>query len=544
MGELREKVYSLPELPGVYIFKDIEGSPIYIGKAKSLRKRVLSYFQKTYTNAKIALLVKLISDIEYIVTNSPEEALILENNLIKEYHPRFNVQWRDDKTYPWLVLTNETFPRLIYKRRVKANEGLIMGPFPSSEKLRTLINTLRGAFYIRSCSLNLTSANVKSGKYKPCIEYHIKRCLAPCCGYQPLKDYLKNVEELRKVLTGGYKEFLEQLKREKEAAVKDLNFEKAHFIKLKAEAVETLYLASRVQFINLVTFDVLGYAKSDYVVVVCYARFNKGHLVFIRTKIAPISEFKNEKSIIESAIFDMCDFSAPPNVIISRHNVDMDIVCIREPQEREEMEALLFVEDNAMAKLNSYRASQIVAEENKKALIKLKEMFDLPDIPQKIEGFDNSNLGKIERTSACVVFVGGMPAKKLYRYYRIKDTSIRDDYSALEEVLTRRYSRLLKEKDELPSIVVIDGGKGHLNVAKSVLSNLGILNSICLLALAKGDGKEIIYSMKHRRGLILDKNDEVLKFLKRIMDEAHRFCRKLLHKRESIKKTSPYHLKS
>jgi len=535
---LAEKIEGIPDKPGVYIFKDGSGRVIYVGKATSLRKRVRSYFVKRHRNAKLAILVSSISDIDYIVTENEGSALILENNLIKEYKPRYNVQWRDDKTYPWMVLTSESYPRLLFRRRIKGDEDIVVGPFHSSSKLKNIISMLRKVFYIRSCHLPLSPTNIAKKKWKPCMEYHIGRCKAPCCGLQSHDDYIDNVIKLREVLMGGYEPIIESLERQKEDAVSRMEFEKAHEIKMRIDALREMSRQTPVHLPKEIMMDVVGYAIEDNVVSVCYMCFRHGRLVSSRCSTTHIDNFASEDDIIRGAVSHLCVH--PPPVIISPRSIEMPPFNIREPQEPEEEMALNLCLENARAHLRDATAKRLIEEENKKGIAQLQNLLSLPELPDHIECFDNSNLGSVERTSACVVFIGGVPAKKLYRYYRIKGKDIKDDYSAMYEVLMRRYTRLLKENRHLPHIIILDGGKGHLNIAVRVLRELGIADRVFPLSIAKK--KEVIYTTKHPEGIYLDKNDPALKLIQRMRDEAHRFCRKLLHKRNQIpnKKMAPH----
>ena len=525
----------MPEKPGVYIFRDRGGRVIYIGKSTCLRKRVASYFRGRATSLKVDILSKNTASIDFIVTNNEQEALILENNLIKEHKPRYNIQWRDDKTYPWLVLTKEPFPRLIYRRRLKGDEDVVVGPLPSTGAIKHVINTFRRLFLIRNCNLPLTTKNVLSGKYRPCIEWHIGMCGAPCCAYQSHEDYIKNIEEVKKILLGNVSSVIEKLQQEKEEAVRKLEFEKAHLLKTRIETLTSLQFQNTVQMPLPINYDVVGYANDASVCCLVYMRFSEGKLIYTRS-IVTLNNFSDVREMVESGLFNVLHQSHIPEVIIARVNMETGGIVLREPREPEEMQILLLAEENAKTKLQSYSARVITEEENIRALSKIKELFSLGKEPEHIEAFDNSNLGAIERTSACVVFLHGMPARKLWRYYRIKGEDVKSDIDALREVLTRRYQRLLNEGTALPDLIVIDGGKTHLSVALEVLSSLGIDKKVFPVAFAKGKGNEIIYSTIHPSGLVLDKGSEEFKFLRRLINEAHNWCRKLLHKRNRVKK--------
>lgn len=531
---------SFPELPGVYQFFDSAGKIIYIGKAKNLKKRVSSYFNRTqYESAKVRALVSKIADIKYIVVNSESDALILENILIKKHQPKYNILLRDDKTYPWIVIRNEPFPRVTTTRRYEPDGSFYYGPYTSGRLLKALLDLIRQVFPLRTCELNLTQTNISAGKFKACLEFQIGNCLAPCIENQSESDYQKNIVAVKKILEGDLNDVLALIRNEMEKAAMELKFEQAALLKERLKLLQNFQAKSSVISKGINTADIFTILESEGFVVVNYLKVNSG--VVIQSYNLQIKNIVDEsiEDIFSQAIFEIRDrlkIKAKEFLVNINPGYEITDIKYRIPKQGERLKLLKLSLRNADAYIkelikNDERANP--QSRNLKYLEQLKKDLQLHELPDMIECFDNSNLQGTNPVSACVVFKNGKPAKSEYRHYNVKTVIGPDDFASMREVVYRRYRRLIDEKKPLPKLIVIDGGKGQLNAAFEVLEELKIQH-IPIIGIAKR--LEEIYRPGDSTPLYLDKRSMSLKLIQQIRDEAHRFGI-TFHRKKRAKKT-------
>jgi len=531
---------SFPELPGVYQFFDSAGKIIYIGKAKNLKKRVSSYFNRAqYESAKVRALVSKIADIKYIVVNSESDALILENILIKKHQPKYNILLRDDKTYPWIVIRNEPFPRVTTTRRYEPDGSFYYGPYTSGRLLKALLDLIRQVFPLRTCELNLTQTNISAGKFKACLEFQIGNCLAPCIKNQSESDYQKNIVAVKKILEGDLNDVLALIRNEMEKAAMELKFEQAALLKERLKLLQNFQAKSSVISKGINTADIFTILESEGFVVVNYLKVNSG--VVIQSYNLQIKNIVDEsiEDIFSQAIFEIRDrlkIKAKEFLVNINPGYEITDIKYRIPKQGERLKLLKLSLRNADAYIkelikNDERANP--QSRNLKYLEQLKKDLQLHELPDLIECFDNSNLQGTNPVSACVVFKNGKPAKSEYRHYNVKTVIGPDDFASMREVVYRRYRRLIDEKKPLPKLIVIDGGKGQLNAAFEVLEELKIQH-IPIIGIAKR--LEEIYRPGDSTPLYLDKRSMSLKLIQQIRDEAHRFGI-TFHRKKRAKKT-------
>lgn len=518
---------SLPDLPGVYQFFDSTGKIIYIGKAKNLRKRVSSYFNRSqYDSAKVRALVSRVADLKYIVVNSESDALILENILIKKHQPKYNILLRDDKTYPWIVIKNEPFPRVTTTRRYENDGSIYYGPYTSGRLLKALLDLIRQLFPIRTCELNLTQSNIASGKFKACLEYQIGNCLAPCIGNQKENDYLSNINAIKKILEGDLNEVLRLTTAEMTKAAQELKFEQAALLKERLRLLQNFQAKSSVISKGINTADIFTIQESEGFAVVNYLKVNSG--VVVQSYNLQIKNIVDEPidDIFSQAILEIKErlnlksttFLVNINPAYQLSNIKYHI-----PKQGEKLKLLKLSLRNADAYIKELIKTEERANPQTRALKyleQLKKDIQLPELPMVIECFDNSNLQGTNPVSACVVFKNGKPAKSEYRHFNVKTVTGPDDFASMREVVYRRYKRLIEENKSLPNLIVVDGGKGQLSSAYETLKDLHI-EHIPIIGIAKR--LEEIYRPGDSTPLYLDKRSMSLKLIQNIRDEAHRF---------------------
>lgn len=518
---------SLPDLPGVYQFFDSTGKIIYIGKAKNLRKRVSSYFNRSqYDSAKVRALVSRVADLKYIVVNSESDALILENILIKKHQPKYNILLRDDKTYPWIVIKNEPFPRVTTTRRYENDGSIYYGPYTSGRLLKALLDLIRQLFPIRTCELNLTQSNIASGKFKACLEYQIGNCLAPCIGNQKENDYLININAIKKILEGDLNEVLRLITAEMNKAAQELKFEQAALLKERLRLLQNFQAKSSVISKGINTADIFTIQESEGFAVVNYLKVNSG--VVVQSYNLQIKNIVDEPidDIFSQAILEIKErlnlksttFLVNINPAYQLSNIKYHI-----PKQGEKLKLLKLSLRNADAYIKELIKTEERANPQTRALKyleQLKKDIQLPELPMVIECFDNSNLQGTNPVSACVVFKNGKPAKSEYRHFNVKTVTGPDDFASMREVVYRRYKRLIEENKSLPNLIVVDGGKGQLSSAYETLKDLHI-EHIPIIGIAKR--LEEIYRPGDSTPLYLDKRSMSLKLIQNIRDEAHRF---------------------
>lgn len=527
MESPKEIASVLPENPGVYQFFDDKGAIIYIGKAKNLRRRVLSYFTKNHDNAKARVMVRRIRRIEHIVVDTEIDALLLENSLIKKHQPRYNILLKDDKTFPWICIKNEPFPRLFYTREIVNDGSEYYGPFTSVYMVRTLIDFLRKTYSIRTCSLKLTQKNIESKKFSSCLEFQIDNCKAPCIGLQSEEDYLEAIPQIRNILKGNISEAILHFKNNMISAAESLNFEKAEYAKQKMQLLENYQSKSTVVNSKISNVDVFSLVKDEKSCFINYLKVVQGSIIQSYTTELQLHLDEDKVDILQMAIIEIRDkLKSVSNEIIVPFNPELEMEGIKFviPKRGDKRKLLELSEKNA----KYYRLERLKMSEKanpalktERLLAQMQKDLRLPKPPVHIECFDNSNLQGTNAVSACVVFKNAKPYKSEYRKFHVKTVDGIDDYTTMQEVITRRYKRLLDENKPLPDLIVIDGGKGQLNVANEALKKLGIEEKVSLISIA--ERLEEIFIPHDSVPLYIDKNSSTLKVIQNIRNEAHRF---------------------
>lgn len=517
----------LPHDPGVYQYFDSEGKVIYVGKAIDLKNRVSSYFRKTVDRGKTRVLVQHIVDIKYMVVESEMDALLLENSLIKKYQPRYNILLKDDKTYPSIVIKNEAFPR-IYATRQRIKDGSeYLGPYTSARVMHGVLDLMKKIFPIRTCSLNLSDANIAAKKFKVCLEYHLGNCLGPCEGKQNRADYEANVQAIRKIVSGNYNETLREFRRHLKESVAEYRFEQAHEIQSKIELLEGFQAKSTIVNPGIHNVDVFSIVSDKVAGFVNYMKINNGVVVHGYT-----AEFRKrldetDTEILEHAILMLRDrFNSNSNEIYLPFDAGIAMEGIRftVPQKGDKKKLVELSERNAkLCMIDSHKQQEFVDPERhvKRIMETLKSDLRMPEMPVHIECFDNSNIQGTNAVGACVVFKNAKPSKADYRIFNIQTVQGPDDFESMREVVFRRYSRLIEEAEPIPQLIIIDGGKGQLSAAVSSLEKLGLWGKVTIIGIAKK--LEEIYFPGDTLPIYIDKKSESLKLIQQLRNEAHRF---------------------
>ena len=526
--KLQQILKSLPEQPGVYRFFDNKQNLLYIGKAKNIKKRVNSYFSHVDTSSgKIKLLVKKISDIQYIIVDNEYEALLLENTLIKEYQPRYNVMLKDDKTYPWICIKNEPFSRVFITRNYINDGSEYFGPYPSVKMIQTLFDLIRKLYHLRTCRFNLTPANIASGKFKVCLEYHIGNCSAPCVGKITQEEYNDSVMDIRNILKGNINLVTNHLKNLMNKYADELKFEKAQTIKDKLTLIEHYQGKSTVVNPAIHNVDVFNIITDENTAYVNFLKVVNGSVIQAYTLELLKKLDETPKELLQIAIVELRQrFNSSANEIIVPFPLNLTIpdITITVPQKGDKKHLLELSGNNVKHYILEKKKKQELVDPNRhsnRILEKLKQDLKMNLIPERIECFDNSNFQGDFPVAAMVCFVNAKPEKKEYRHFNIKTVKGPDDYASMEEVIYRRYKRLLEENLPLPQLIIIDGGKGQLHSAVKSLEKLNLKNKITVIGIAKK--LEEIYFTDDPVPLYLDKKSESLKLIQRLRDEAHRF---------------------
>ncbi len=516
----------LPDSPGIYQFYNSNNDIIYVGKAKNLKKRVSSYFTKDhYENNKVKVLVSKIDRIEYIVVQTETDALLLENNLIKKYHPRYNVMLKDDKTYPWICVKKEHFPRVFYTRNITNDGSMYLGPYTSVHMVKVLLDLVKQLYPLRNCNLNLSPENIAKKNYKPCLEYHVGNCLAPCIGLQTENDYNESITNIKKILRGNIQEVIIYLNDLMKKYSEEVKFEEAQLVKEKIEILEKYKSKSSVVSASLNNVDVFNILDDNNFAYVNFLKVVEGRIVQAHTLELKKKLDESIEDLLVLAIIEIRErLQSTAKELIIPFNVELEEVKISVPIRGEKKSLLELSERN----LKYYRLEKQKRSEKKKEkhsgkrlLEVIKKDLNLSTLPEHIECFDNSNIQGTNPVAACVVFKNAKPSTKEYRHYNIKTVKGPDDFASMEEVVYRRYKRLIDEKKSLPQLIVIDGGKGQLNAALKSLEKLNIKENISIIGIAKR--LEEIYYPNDPIPLYLDKNSESLKVIQHIRNEAHRF---------------------
>lgn len=524
---LKNLVAVLPEKPGVYQYFNAEGKIIYVGKAKSLKKRVSSYFNKDHDSIKTNILVSKIADIKHIIVETEEEALLLENSLIKKYQPRYNVLLKDDKTYPWICIKQEAFPRIFLTRHLTQDGSTWFGPYASVKMVRTLLEFIRQIYPLRSCSLNLSPAMIAKGKYTVCLEYHIGNCKGPCVGYQAEDEYLQTIADVKNILKGNIAQVINHLKGTMMSLATELRFEEAHQVKEKLEHLENYRSKSTVVNPDIHNVDVFTILDDIGIAFVNFLKVANGAIIQSHTVEIKKRLDESKEELLEIAIAEIRQkiFSDAREILIPFPiELELKDVKFNVPQRGDKVKLIELSERNLkyfrLEKMK--QMSRVDPEQHTSRILEtMKRDLQLSSLPAHIECFDNSNLQGTNPVSACVVFKNAKPSKKDYRHFNIKTVEGPNDFASMEEVLRRRYSRLLAENEPLPDLVVIDGGKGQLSSAVNIFEELQLFPKVQLISIAKK--LEEIFKPGDPIPLYLDKNSESLKVIQRLRDEAHRF---------------------
>lgn len=525
---LRNIIQNIPDKPGCYQYFDDKGTIIYVGKAKNLKKRVSSYFTKTHHDSpKTRILVSKIKDIKYIVVDTEEDTFLLENNLIKEYRPRYNVMLKDDKTYASIVIRNEFFSRIIQTRNIVKDGSQYFGPYASLGSIKALLETIHKLYPIRTCSLSLTPENIKSGKFKVCLEYHIKRCLGPCEGLQSLEDYNKNVESIREILKGNINIASKAIYEEMQSLAADFKFEEAHKLKEKYILIENFKQRSTVVSSIMYNIDIFGYDEDSSAAYINFLSVHNGSVIRAYTFEYKKKLDEQKEELLGLAILEMKNrFLKLAKEIVVPFYPDLILqdTEFTIPQRGDKLKLLkLSIQNVKQYKIDKLKkAESLNPEQRSIRIVKgIQNDLHLKELPIHIECFDNSNIQGTNPVSACVVFKMAKPSKQDYRHFMVKTVEGPDDFSTMKEVVYRRYHRLKEEKAPLPQLIVIDGGKGQLSAACESLKELELYGKIAIVGIAKR--LEEIYYPEDSIPLYLDKNSETLKVIQHLRDEAHRF---------------------
>lgn len=527
-GRINEQVRALPAEPGVYQFYDSSGKILYVGKAKNIKKRVASYFQKkNHDSFKVNVLVNKINEIKHIVVSTESDALLLENNLIKKFQPKYNILLKDDKTFPWICIKNEPFPRVFLTRNLVRDGSKYFGPYTSASTARTLLDLFRQIYPLRTCKFKLTQDNIREGKFKTCLEYHIENCKGPCEGLQGEEEYMESIKQIQQILKGNLQEVISYSKSKMKEFAEQYNFEDAEKIKNKIEALQRFQVKTTIVNPSISNVDVYSIVDEEKYAIVNYLKITKGavnqsHTVEIQKRLN-----ESSREILRLAIVDLREriqSNAKELILPIDLSDELPWLKITVPQKGDRKKILELSERNArLYKLEKKKRQTEAAKSYpaQRIMETLRSDLRMKKLPDHIECFDNSNILGTTPVASCVVFKNARPSKKEYRHYNIKSVKGANDFASMEEIILRRYSRLLAEKSELPKLIIIDGGKGQLSAAVKSLHLLGLRKSIPIIGIAKK--LEEIYFPEDPVPLYIDKNSESLRLIQQIRNEAHRF---------------------
>lgn len=518
---------TLPENPGVYQYFDESGKILYVGKAKNLKKRVSSYFNKTQDRAKTTMLVKKIHDIKILVVDTELDALLLENSLIKQYQPKYNIALKDDKTYPWIVVQKEDFPRVDATRQLIRDGSNYFGPYANPKVMYTLLDLIKSIYPLRTCNLALTPENIEKKKFKVCLEYHIGNCLGPCEGKQTKENYDQQITEIRELLKGNFGSVIKQLKERMNEHSNKFEFEQAHFYKEKIDHLQNYQAKSKVVSNTITNVDVFSIVTDDKFGYVNYLRIIDGAIIFGQTFELKKNLDETKEELLQFAITELRlrqgseakEVIIPFEIEYGSSNLNFTI-----PQKGDKKSLLDLSERNAKYfMMDKHKQESIKNPERhtERILEQMKIDLRLKELPKHIECFDNSNIQGTNPVSACVVFKDAKPSKKEYRHFNINTVEGPNDFDSMKEVIYRRYKRLLDEGKDLPQLIVIDGGKGQLSSSIESLKELGLMGRIAIIGIAKR--LEEIYYPGDSIPMYLDKRSETLKVIQHMRNEAHRF---------------------
>lgn len=537
---LEEKISILPATPGVYMYYDAEGTVIYVGKAKNLKRRVSSYFNRTHDSVRTNLLVRAIADMKYIVVPTEQDALNLENAMIKEYQPRYNVLLKDDKSYPMIVVTNELYPRVFMTRQRVGEGSKYYGPYTDTASARTVLQLIRDLYRIRSCRHSITPDFIARGRGRLCLDFHLKRCDGACLGKITPQEYGRNIERVKQILRGDMSELLGHLRSEMEALASELRFEEAQELKEQFRLIERYTAKSTIVSQTIGDVDVFGVDDDGSgEVFINYMHVRRGAVVRSLTL-----EYKRrlDETVPQLLAYAMAEVARDLDItykdvlVAELPDVDLAGVNFIVPQRGDKAKLLEVSVKNARqhrTDMLRHMEKHDPAQRVNRLMERMKADFRLSEYPRHIECFDNSNIQGTNPVASCVVFRDGRPSKKDYRHFNIKTVVGPDDFASMKEVLTRRYTRLMEEGKELPQLIVVDGGKGQLSAAVEALDDMGLRGTIAVVGIAKR--LEEIYFPGDSVPLYIDKNSESLRVVQQLRDEAHRFG--ITHHRNRRSKT-------
>ena len=523
---LEIQLQTLPTLPGVYQYYDANDTIIYVGKAKNLKKRVSSYFTKTHENGKTRILVKKIAKIKHIVVDTETDALLLENNLIKKHKPRYNVLMKDDKSYPWICIKNERFSRVFQTRRLIKDGSEYFGPYTSVKTVYTLLDLIKGLYQLRTCNYDLSQEKINAGKYKVCLEYHLGNCKGACEGYETVEEYDENIKAIREILKGNFKNSLQRFKQQMHNLAEDMLFEDAQKIKEKIDILEKYQAKSTIVNPKINNVDVFSIVSDESYAYVNFLQISLGSIVRSHTLEIKKKLDEKDKELLEIAIIEIRQrFNSQSKEIFVPFKVDIgESIKVTIPKLGDKKHILdLSVRNAKYYRLEQLKQVKIVDPDRhaNRIMAQMKADLRLKEEPRHIECFDNSNIQGTHPVAACVVFKNGKPSKKDYRHFNIKTVDGPDDFASMEEVVYRRYKRLLDEKQSLPQLIIIDGGKGQLSSALKSLDALNLRGKIAIIGIAKR--LEELFYPNDPIPLYLDKKSETLKIIQQLRNEAHRF---------------------
>ncbi len=523
---IRATASALPDKPGVYQFVDAEGVILYVGKARSLRKRVVSYFSRGQSG-KTRVMLSRATELRHTVVDNESEALLLENSLIKKHQPRYNIMLKDDKTYPWICVRNEHFPRVFMTRKLIADGSSYYGPYASVPAVKTLLELIRHLFQIRTCSLPLNPKAIAEGRFRVCLEYHLGNCRAPCIGLISEEEYNSQIERIKEIIKGDLNTITAHLESQMKAYAAELKYEEAQRVKEKLELLSKYRSKSTVVNTSVKNVDVFGCSAAEDSMYVSYLKVIEGAVVQSWSVELKKRMEEDKESLLSTAVTEIrqrVSSDSPEIIVPFMPDIELDNVKYRVPARGDRYKLLELANRNAVFfRLEREKRSAERSRESRtiRNLEKMKQDLQMSQLPLHIECFDNSNIHGTSAVAACVVFRNGRPSNSEYRHFNIKTVSGPDDYASMEEVVTRRYRRVIEEQKPLPQLIVIDGGKGQLSSALKSLTALGIRDKVTVIGIA--ERLEEIFIPGDPVPLYLDKNSITLKIIQHIRDEAHRF---------------------
>ncbi|MDO1502382.1 excinuclease ABC subunit UvrC [Winogradskyella maritima] len=523
---LEIQIKTLPNQPGVYQYYDAKERLIYVGKAKNIKKRVSSYFTKNHDYGKTRVLVKNIRTIKHIVVETETDALLLENNLIKKYQPKYNVMLKDDKSYPWICVKNERFPRIFPTRRVIKDGSEYFGPYTSMKTVKTLLGLIKGLYQLRTCNYDLSEEKIEAGKFKVCLEYHLGNCKGPCEGLESEASYHRNIEAIREILKGNFKDSLQRFRKQMKDYAEAMQFEDAQKVKEKLTILENYQAKSTVVNPKISNVDVFSIVSDESYAYVNFLQLSYGSIIRSHTLELKKKLDETDEELLELAITEIRQrFNSTSKEIYVPFEVDLgENIKVSIPKLGDKKKILDLSKRNAMYyRMDKMKQIKITDPDRhaNRIMAQMKADLRLSEEPRHIECFDNSNIQGTNPVAACVVFKNGKPSKKDYRHFNIKTVEGPDDFASMEEVVYRRYKRLLEEDQSLPQLIIIDGGKGQLSSALKSLDLLGLRNKIAIIGIAKR--LEELFYPDDPIPLYLDKKSETLKIIQQLRNEAHRF---------------------